>query len=678
MSVVKMKRISICGMRSERKAVLEHLQHLGIVQVESIPAGEDLEGRFSYQETAQAVQQFRKTADRLDLADACLQQFAPVKTSLLSSLAGKKPVTREEFYFVVDHRNEILADVSKMLDLKKSWDDDVALIGDLKGQIEALVPWMELDIPLSWRGTGHVRAFIGSFGFSADEAKIGELLAAEGGADAALPDLCMKVVSREKNMTALTVLCHKNDEKETERLLRSAGFTDVQITARTTPKEAAEAMEARIAELEEEKKDLAEKIAVYKSMRENIRILSDYFRIRSQKYETIGRLPQTENVFVLTGYIPANRAERVQDFLQDHYLTDVEIEDLAEDEEAPVLLKNNPLAESVEGVLSSYGLPAKHDIDPTAIMYWFYVIFFGLMLSDAAYGLIMTVACAAVLIAFPRMGRGMRKSMKMFLACGISTAVWGVLFGGFFGDLITVISTTFFGHPVSFPALWFVPLNDPMRMLIYSLLFGIIHLYFGLSIKGYMCLRDRRIQDFVGDVLSWFLFVSGLILMLVSSDFFYGIAGMQLHLPPMGVKVCIGIAAAGAVLLLLMGGRQAKNPVLRILLGAYEIYGVTSWLSDILSYSRLLALGLATGVIAQVVNQIGTMFGKSVLGVIIFIIVFIFGHTLNFAINALGAYVHTNRLQYVEFFGKFYESGGTPFKPFFPDTKYVEFESKEE
>ena len=175
------------------------------------------------------------------------------------------------------------------------------------------------------------------------------------------------------------------------------------------------------------------------------------------------------------GYVQAGSDGTVKPFG-----TVVYTQHLAEDEEAPVLLKNNPLAESVEGVLSSYGLPAKHDIDPTAIMYWFYVIFFGLMLSDAAYGLIMTVACAAVLIAFPRMGRGMRKSMKMFLACGISTAVWGVLFGGFFGDLITVISTTFFGHPVSFPALWFVPLNDPMRMLIYSLLFGIIHLYFGL------------------------------------------------------------------------------------------------------------------------------------------------------------------------------------------------------
>ena len=311
-------------------------------------------------------------------------------------------------------------------------------------------------------------------------------------------------------------------------------------------------------------------------------------------------------------------------------------------------------------------------------MYWFYVAFFGLMLSDAAYGLIMTVACAAVLIAFPRMAKGLRKSMKLFLACGISTTIWGFLFGGFFGDFISVVSRTFFGHEVTLRALWFVPLNDPMRMLIYSLLFGIIHMYVGLGIKGYMCLRDRRIKDFVGDVLSWFLFVSGLLLLLISSSFFYGIAGMQLHLPGAGGKVCLGIAVAGAVILLLMGGRQAKNPVLRILLGAYEIYGVTGWLSDILSYSRLLALGLATGVIAQVVNQIGTMFGNGVLGVILFIIVFIFGHTLNFAINALGAYVHTNRLQYVEFFGKFYESGGNPFEPFFSDTKYVDVEYKEE
>ena len=126
-----------------------------------------------------------------------------------------------------------------------------------------------------------------------------------------------------------------------------------------------------------------------------------------------------------------------------------------------------------------------------------------------------------------------------------------------------------------------------------------------------------------------------------------------------------------------MSGRRKKKKIgLRLALGAYDLYNITGWLSDVLSYSRLLALGLATGVIAQVINQMGSMMGKSVLGVIFFIVVFIVGHILNMAINILGAYVHTNRLQFVEYFGKFYEFVGKPCKPFMARTKYVDIQEE--
>ena len=124
-----------------------------------------------------------------------------------------------------------------------------------------------------------------------------------------------------------------------------------------------------------------------------------------------------------------------------------------------------------------------------------------------------------------------------------------------------------------------------------------------------------------------------------------------------------------------MSGRSKKNPGLRLALGLYDIYNLTGWLSDLLSYSRLLALGLATGVIAQVINQMGSMAGDGVFGAIVFAIVFVVGHLFNLAINMLGAYVHTCRLQYVEFFGKFYEGGGSPFRPFRENTKYVDIKN---
>ena len=363
--------------------------------------------------------------------------------------------------------------------------------------------------------------------------------------------------------------------------------------------------------------------------------------------------------------------------LEVNFVLIIGVEELQEEEEGPVLLSNNGFSESMEGILASYGLPHKGELDPTTIMSFFYVFFFGLMLSDAAYGLIITIACFIAVKKFPRMEQSLKKSIKMFMYCGISTVIWGILFGGYFGDAIDVVARTFFG--VSVPegglvkALWFVPLNDPMRMLIYSMAFGLVHLFTGLGIKGYMLLKDKKYLDFFCDIVLWYVFLIGLLLLLIPSNIFASIAQLDTGVfPPAVAGTGKVLAIVGVVGLVLMSGRSSKNVVLRLALGAYDVYNVTGWLSDVLSYSRLLALGLATGVIASVVNQMGSMLGGGILGAVLFIVVFIVGHTLNLAINLLGAYVHTNRLQFVEFFGKFYEGGGKAFNPFKASTKYVD------
>ena len=274
------------------------------------------------------------------------------------------------------------------------------------------------------------------------------------------------------------------------------------------------------------------------------------------------------------------------------------------------------------------------------------------------------------------MGESMKQTLKLFMYCGISTIVWGILFGGFFGDAINVVSRVFFGHEVGIPPLWFAPLNDPMKLLLFSLGVGLVHLFTGLFLKGYTSIKNGDVMGALIDTGCWFLFLIGLLLLLIPSSIFAGIAGVQIVFPAAINLLAKAFTIAGALGLLLFSARDKKNPGLRIALGAYELYGVTSWLSDVLSYSRLLALGLATGVIAQVINQIGSMGGRSVVGVIMFILVFLVGHTLSLAINLLGAYVHTNRLQYVEFFGKFYEGGGSPFTPFKENTKYVDIKEE--
>ena len=486
----------------------------------------------------------------------------------------------------------------------------------------------------------------------------------------------ISVISRDKDAVYLSVFCMKEQAADVENTLRTAGFSRPVVSAERIPAQQKAELEEQIRQIEEDIANIREEIISHAEDREEMKVIGDYYRMRAEKYEVLGTLPQSRRTFIISGYAAKEAIPAIQKGIGDAYDCVIDVEELKEDEEPPVILKNNGFSESVEGVLESYGLPHKGEIDPTAIMSFFYVFFFGMMLSDAAYGAIIAIVCLIVLKKFPRMSAGMRKSMKMFMYCGISTVVWGILFGGYFGDVVDVVSSTFFGKELTIKPLWFAPLNDPMRLLIYSMAFGLVHLFVGLGIKGYMLLKDGKVLDFFCDIVLWYIFLIGLILMLLPSEIFASIAQTKIVFPAALVTLSKALAIIGALGLLLMSGRSSKNPALRLALGAYDIYNITGWLSDVLSYSRLLALGLATGVIASVVNQMGSMLGKSVFGVILFIVVFIVGHAMNLAINLLGAYVHTNRLQFVEFFGKFYEGGGKPFEPFHAETKYVDIKEE--
>lgn len=243
------------------------------------------------------------------------------------------------------------------------------------------------------------------------------------------------------------------------------------------------------------------------------------------------------------------------------------------------------------------------------------------------------------------------------------------MFGGFFGDFLEVVSTTFFNTSWKTPTLWFNIMDALMQMLVFCMLLGLIHLYTGLAIQFYQLMRQKRYKDAVYDVVFWFGLVTGLVFILLDSALFQGIAQMEFHIPPVVVTVSGVVAAVCAVGIIATSGRESRG-IKRFLKGLYGLYGITSWLGDVLSYSRLMALGLATSVVGSVVNQMASMKGNGVVGVIMFIVIFLLGHTLNFGINVLGAYVHTNRLQYVEFFGKFYEGGGRRFSPFQINSKY--------
>lgn len=671
MSIVQMQRINLCALNKNRKAILERLQAMGAIEID-IRLDEDI--GYQKQDVSFMKSDFEKKARTADQALDVLQRYAPEKKGVFDSLAGKPLIDKDVFDTVSDAQERYSAISEKLIGLDKQVSEQQANIQSLQNQVDALVPWMSLSVPMNYSGTEKTSVFIGSLVGNHTYESVWAIF------KNALPEmetLDVDILSKDKDFTYLFVICMKSDRFMVEDALRQAGFARPAHSVGEIPLKYKEKCLQEIQTSKKQIEVLSQDIRSYSKERENLRMISDYYRMRAERYEVLGQIPQTKNAFVLSGYVPEKDARQIADLLTESYGAVVEIEGIREDEEAPVLLNNHGFAEAGEGVLTSFGLPAAGEVDPTAIMTFFYVFLFGLMLADVAYGLIVAVACGVMLKKFPRMEDNLRKSLKLFFMCGISTIFWGVMFGGYFGDAVNIISRNFFGQEISIPALWFVPLEEPMRMLLWSIIFGIVHMYTGLALKAYICIKNKNYMDALCDVGFWALLLTGLILMLVPSDLFASMFQMEVVLPELINVLAKAMAIVGAGGILLMSGRGQKNKWgLRIALGAYDLYNITSWLSDALSYSRLLALGLATGVIASVFNQMGSMFGDGIIGMIIFIVVFIVGHIFNLALNLLGTYVHTCRLQYIEFFGKFYEGGGRMFNPFRSNTKYVDIKEE--
>lgn len=670
MAVLQMQKISICALKKDRKAILEKLQSLGVLEIQS----EVEDDSFQKMDTVSGRQSFEKMAYTAEQGLDILGQYVPEKTSMLSSLEGKKVVERKQLDEIISRRKE-LVEVARHLDeWRKNIAENQAKILKVENQIEGLMPWMQLDVPMNYRGTKTTACILGTMATGTTVEMVYQLISEM---TEEIDAVDVNLIASDKDAVYLAVFCMKADAEAVENALRAGGFARPSHVVKMTPRAAAEKLEKEVERYKEEIVTLTNQIKEKVEYRDALKIISDYYRVRADKYAVLGTIPQSENTFFVGGYIAEKSLPLLQKLIGDKYACVIDVEEIREDEEPPVILSNNTFSESVEGVLESYGLPHKGEIDPTMIMSLFYVFFFGMMLSDAAYGAIMFLGCFIALKKFPRMSEGLHKSLKMFMYCGISTFVWGVLFGGYFGNAVDIISQTFFGKTVTIPALWFVPLDNPMKLLVYSMAFGVVHLFVGHGLKGYMELNEGRKLDFFCDVVLWYFFLIGLILLLLPTDIFASIAQTQIVFPPAVNLLAKVLTIVGGVGILLMSGREKKNPALRLALGAYDLYNITSWLSDVLSYSRLLALGLATGVIASVINQMASMFGGGVLGAIGFTLVFLLGHTINLAINLLGAYVHTNRLQFVEFFGKFYEGGGKPFEPFRAKTKYVTVQENE-
>ena len=319
----------------------------------------------------------------------------------------------------------------------------------------------------------------------------------------------------------------------------------------------------------------------------------------------------------------------------------LEFYDPLEGEEPPVLLHNPKIATPFESVVSGFALPKSNSFDPTTIMMPFFVNFMGMMVSDAGYGLMMAILFP-ILIKLRKPAPGTRRLMWILMAAGIATLFWGAMYNTWFGF-------------APFPSV-FNPVENAMPVMLLCIVLGAIHLFVGLGVAAYMNIKRGKWLDAVFDQLSWAMVIIGLAVMVL-------------------VNTQIGqwTALAGVAIILYSAGRhKSKNPFKRLLSGLGALYGITGWISDLLSYMRLFGMGIATGVFGMVINiLIGMLMQSGIIGIIFGAVIFVVGHMLNLAINTLGAYVHSCRLQYIEFFSKFYEDGGKPFVPLSETSRYV-------
>lgn len=667
MAVLPMRRISIYGLKKERKQLLELLQRRGVVEINDILPESDIFHKTDMSVTEELLQKNIAAAkEALQILDTYIRD----KRSLLDKLNGRTEVSSEMYDAFYRKYESVTDTVKRIRYLAKKITEAKAELLKLNTQLEYIKPWAEFDLQTDYNGTKNTKVFIGTLPGSWTLEMIYESLQED------IP-VTAELISASREQTCIFLLCLKADSDLVLEKLRELGFSYPNLGAGQAPTQQIGSIERQISETALFIGKAEEEIRAFKEQREDICFLQDYESMRAEKYEVISHLLQSRNIFILTGYIPEEEAEKLAGDFGSRFEAAIEFEQPADGENPPVLLRNNGFSNPLEGIVESYSPPAKGEVDPTTVMSLFYYLLFGLMLSDAGYGAVMASGCAIGLVKFKStMEESVKRTLKMYLFCGISTVFWGIMFGSYFGDLVDVVSETFFGQKVTIPPLWFFPVNEPMRMLTFSMLLGIIHLLTGLGIKFYQAFKQRDYKTLFYDVIFWFILLISSVFVLLSMKMVTNILGISFILPPLLGNTAGVLAALAALGIILTNGRESRNPFKRFLKGLYALYGITGYLSDVLSYSRLLALGLATGVIGTVINQMAAMAGGGALGFIPFVIIVLFGHTLNIGINALGAYVHTNRLQYVEFFGKFYGGGGRKFRPYRVKTKYYRFKEE--
>lgn len=633
--IVPMKKLTLAALLEHREAILQALQSICAVQLISIGEGE--------QSSAAA----EGRVQRLQSAEELLKPYAGK-----AGFGPKPEATRQELEEDIQPALEICAELEG---LQRRIAQNGSDTEKRRLQLVSLLPWADMTDPLETvRSTASLKVMTGTVPVDGVNAlmETGALVQLYGG---------------EKERAAL-VICPNEEYAGIAPSIRATGFQEKGFgDIRGTASENIQRLRTEIEALEAEGAQLEARLAAFGPKREEIRRALDGAAIDRDREQSKEALAHTKTAFLLTGWVREDMTEKVRREIEK--ITDVYylgFEDPSEGDAVPTVLKNSRLITPYEAVTNLYSLPAYGTIDGTPLMAPFYFIFFGMMLSDTVYGAVLALGAWAFLKYIKP--RGMMENLaKVLLMGGISTIFMGLLFGTCAGVSWPVI---FRGTALenTFPII--DSSADPIAMLALCAAMGIIQMFYAVFIAAYSCIKHRDWAGAIVDNLSWVFIITGLLLMAAPS------LGLPAALGTAGKWMAIGFAAV----VLLFAGRSKKNVAGRLMSGAGKLYDVTSWLGDVLSYARIFALGLSTGVIGLVLNTLcwdmlfASFKGNPVLMVVGFIIVTVLSvalHAFMMAISTLGCFVHSARLQYVEFFGKFYEAGGKAFKPLRYETKYV-------
>ena len=645
MAIERMKKLRLMVVRSNKDALLKELVRRGCVEFSEIE-GEIQDSDFKNLVTRESsgLMTFKAQHTALVGAVDILDRHMPEKKPMLSA----KPEVGEDV-LLDDSGVSAACAVAEEI---SSNEDRIKRIGAeesrQRSNIDALTPWTKLDLSLETTGTERCSVMLGTVPGSTDFAAMESALAA------VTEEAELFLVEEDKTQKYLALVCMKEEHAAVIECMRSFSFSAAPVGGMTgTARECIAAAGKELDKLAREKADCLLNIGALADHRNELKLAADVLSTKIARAEAEDKLYGLKSVVFMQGWMPAERESEMAE-LFDKYDCAWETEDPEPSEypEVPVKLRSNKVTNALNMVTNMYSLPAYDGLDPNPLMAPFFILFYGLMMADMGYGLLMVIAALVALKKIkPR--EGSLSFCQLLLYCGIATFAMGALTGGFFGDALEQI-----GKIIGMPEGWgvlpslFSPTNDVIYVLVGSMALGLIHLNTGMVINFVKKTKRGQLADAIWEEGALWVTLVGIVLFILKKA---NVAGVPV------------VLIIGLVMVFYGGSRSAQGVGGKILSIFVTLYNqATGWFGDILSYSRIMALMLAGSVIATVFNTIGSIANSLWL----FIPVFLIGHALNFALNLLGCYVHDLRLQCLEFFGKFYEDGGKAFAPLRINPKY--------